>query len=248
MSVFAPWVVGFRSAADRLSQKLSGSLSARAVIFDLDGTLVDTAPDLTRATNHVLGLHGRRPVSVDEVRMMVGHGARKLIARGFARTGAEVDQGLLEELFGVFVAFYGENIAVDSKVFPGALALLDRCRRKGLALGVCTNKPERLTLALLGALRIDSYFGAVVGQDTVKVAKPDPLPYRETLRRLGMEHARSVLIGDSETDVLTARAAGVPVIGMSFGYTERPVSDFHPDYFAASYDELWPKIEAALYS
>jgi phosphoglycolate phosphatase len=217
-----------------------------AVIFDLDGTLVDTAPDLTRATNHVLAMNGRPAVSIDDVRAMVGHGARKLIALGFARTGSEVEPDRLDELFDVFVDFYAANIAVDSRLFPGARAVLDRCRESGIALGICTNKLELLSRRLIGQLGLEGYFGAIVGQDTVQVAKPDPRPYRETLRQLGVTPARSLFVGDSEIDVRTARAAGVPIIGMSFGYTECPVSDFGPDYLAKDYGELWPIIERAL--
>ena len=221
-------------------------MKGHAVIFDLDGTLVDTAPDLTRATNHVLAMNGRRAVSIDDVRAMVGRGARKLIALGFARTGSEVEPDRLDELFDVFVDFYAANIAVDSRLFPGAHAVLDRCRESGIALGICTNKLELLSRRLIGQLGLEGYFGAIVGQDTVQVAKPDPRPYREALRQLGVPAARSLFVGDSEIDVQTARAAGVPIIGMSFGYTERPVSDFGPDYLAADYGELWPIIERAL--
>ena len=221
-------------------------MNGRAVIFDLDGTLIDTAPDLTRATNHVLQLNGRPAVSVDEVRGMVGRGARKLIALGFARTGAEVEPERLDELFDVFVDFYAENIAVDSRLFPGARAVLERCRDGEIALGICTNKLEGLSRRLVEKLGLAGYFGAIVGQDTVKAAKPDPRPYHEALRQLGVASARSLFVGDSEIDVRTARAAGVPIIGMSFGYTERPVSDFSPDYLAADYEELWPLIERAL--
>ena len=221
-------------------------MTSRAVIFDLDGTLVDTAPDLTRATNHVLAMNGRRPVSVEDVRAMVGRGARKLIALGFARTGDEVDPGRLDELFTAFVDYYAANIAVDSRLFPGARVVLDRCRESGIALGICTNKLESLSRSLVGHLGVEGYFGAIVGQDTVQVAKPDPRPYHETLRQLGVPAARSLFVGDSEIDVQTARAAGVPIIGMGFGYTERPVSDFGPDYLAKDYGELWPIIERAL--
>jgi phosphoglycolate phosphatase len=221
-------------------------MTNRAVIFDLDGTLVDTAPDLARATNHVLALEGRRPVDVEEVRMMVGQGARRLIARGFERTGTPVGAEHLDRLFEAFIDYYSANIAVESRLFPGALEVLERCRGEGIALGICTNKLEGLSRLLIKELGLEGFFGSIVGQDTVKAAKPDPRPYREALRQLGMTNGRSVLVGDSETDVLTARAAGVPIIGMSFGYTERPVSDFRPDHLAETYDVLWPAIVAAL--
>jgi phosphoglycolate phosphatase len=218
----------------------------RAVVFDLDGTLVDTAPDLWRATNHVLATNGRRAISMDEVRSFVGHGARALIARGFAATGAPPEEGAMDELYRAFVDYYAGHIAIGSVVFPGLTAVLDRCKAQGIAMGVCTNKLEGLSLQLLKTLNIADYFGAVVGPDTLGIAKPDPAPYFETLRRMGAGDARSVMIGDSETDILTARAAGVPVIAVPFGYTSEPVAKFGPDRLVDSYDRMWEAIIALL--
>jgi phosphoglycolate phosphatase len=218
------------------------------VVFDLDGTLVDTAPDLTRATNHVLAMRGRRPVSNKDVREMVGLGGRTLIRRGFAATGQSVAEEEIEELFQVFLGYYARNIAVDSKLFPGSKQVLDLCRDQGMRLGICSNKPEVLSRALIDGLGLSGYFGAIVGMDTISIAKPDPRIYGETLRQLDVNGGRTVMIGDSETDVLTARAAGVPVIGVTFGYTLMPVAAFGPDYVADSYEEMWPLIERALNS
>lgn len=218
----------------------------RGVVFDLDGTLVDTAPDLTRATNYVLASRGRNPVSAEDVRGMVGLGARTLIRRGFAVTGDPVQEEDVEELFSVFLAYYADHIAIDSRLFPGSKEVLNRCRQEGLKLGICTNKPETLSRTLIENLGLHGYFDAIVGMDTIRVAKPDPRIYGETLRRLDMRDGRSVMVGDSETDVLTARAAGVPVIGVTFGYTAKPVKEFAPDYLADSYEELWPLIQQAL--
>jgi phosphoglycolate phosphatase len=218
----------------------------RAVIFDLDGTLVDTAPDLLRATNRVLAENGRPALHIDQVRAFVGHGARSLITRGFLATGAPVPEGTLETLYRRFVVHYSADIARDSRLFPGAYALLARCREEGFALGVCTNKLEGLSRQLLEALGVGDFFGAVIGPDTLGIAKPDPAPYREALRRLGDAEMPSVLIGDSETDVLTARAAGVPVIGVTFGYTPVPVAAFGPDRLAEHYDAVWPMIDDLL--
>jgi phosphoglycolate phosphatase len=218
----------------------------RAVIFDLDGTLVDTAPDLMLATNKVLATLGRRPISMDEVRNFVGHGARALISRGCAATGEPVEPRALETLYQEFVIHYAANIAGGSTPYPGLLTFLDRCKSEGIHMGVCTNKLESLSIRLLDALGMAHYFGAIVGPDSIGIAKPDPRPYRETLRRLGERPWKSVLIGDSETDVLTARAAGVPVIAVPFGYTPRPVIEFKPDYFVAHYDEMWDTLARAL--
>jgi len=214
----------------------------RAVIFDLDGTLVDTAPDLMRATNHVLAAKGRRPIRMDEVRVFVGHGARALLTRGLAATGGLPEGYDVEPDYRVFVDYYAANIAHESAPFPGLLPLLDRLAAEGIAMGVCTNKLEGLSVRLLDELGMSRYFGAVVGPDTIGVAKPDPRPFREALSRLGVPTAGSVMVGDSETDILTARNAGVPVIAVPFGYTPRPVAEYGPDRVIANFDEAWDAI------
>ena len=223
-------------------------MKRKAVIFDLDGTLVDTAPDLWRATNHVLAQAGRGEITLDQVRAYVGFGARKLIARGFAATGDLPDDRDIEPLYEKFVAYYGANIAAGSTPFPGCLALLQRLKAEGFRLGICTNKLEALSVKLIKTLGLGAYFDAIVGPDTIGIAKPDPAPYREALRRMGAEKARSVLVGDSETDVLTARAAGVPVIGVTFGYTAEPIQTFKPDALVSDFAEAYEPIRAALAS
>lgn len=216
-----------------------------AAIFDLDGTLVDTAPDLTRATNHVLASEGRRQVAIAEIRPFVGRGARRMIERGFAATGAPVPPQRMDSLYEAFIAYYAENIAVDSRPFPGTLELLDRLDDAGVKLGICTNKQERLSLKLLDGLGLRHRFGAIIGADTIGIPKPDPAPYREAVARL-QAGGGSVMIGDSETDILTARNAGVPVIAVTFGYTERHVREFAPDHVVDHMDHVWPAIAGYL--
>ncbi|MFO1091680.1 MAG: phosphoglycolate phosphatase [Hyphomicrobiales bacterium] len=218
---------------------------ANAVVFDLDGTLVDSAPDLAAATNHVLAAHGRRPVSLDEVRAMVGRGARKLIERGFAATGEAVDMARMDDLYRLFIDHYRANIDRGTRPFEGTLDVLEQCRTRGLKVGICTNKTESLSVLLIERLGLTKAFGAIVGADTIGIAKPDPAPYRETLARLEAT-GRSVMVGDSETDILTARAAGVPVIAVTFGYTDKPVETFAPDRLASSMGEVWRHIEEEL--
>lgn len=218
----------------------------RAVVFDLDGTLVDSAPDLMGATNHILNSLGRRAISMDEVRTFVGHGARALVTRGLNATGGLPDGFDLERTYKEFVAYYADHIADHSTVFDGLVPLLERLADAGIALGVCTNKLEGLSVQLLEALGLARHFGAVVGPDTLGIAKPDPRPYAETLARLGGGFDASVMVGDSETDILTARAAGVPVLAVPFGYTPQPVSAFNPDRLIQHYDEAWPALMALL--
>ncbi len=215
----------------------------RAVIFDLDGTLVDTAPDLMRATNHVLVEKGRRPISMDEVRAFVGHGARSLITRGLRATGELPDGYDVEPDYERFVAYYSANIAGGSVAFPGLIRLLDRLKAEGFGLGVCTNKLEGLSVQLLDALDLSRYFGSVVGPDTLGIAKPDPAPFYEAVKRLELDSPRALMVGDSETDILTARNAGVPVIAVPFGYTPRPVQEFGPDRMIQHFDEAYEAIQ-----
>lgn len=221
-------------------------MGLNTLIFDLDGTLVDTAPDLHAATNHVLSTLKRPPITMEQVRAFVGHGARALIARGCEATGEPVDARAIETLYQEFIIYYAANIAANSQPYPGLIALLERCRNHGIAMGVCTNKLESLSVQLLAALDMKKYFGAIVGPDTIGIAKPDPRPYVETLTRMGRDASGSIMVGDSETDIRTGQNAGVPVIAVSFGYTISPVSDFNPTHIIDHYDEAWGIIQSYL--
>ena len=219
-------------------------MPVKALIFDLDGTLVNTAPDLLAATNHVLGLRGLGPVSAAQMNNFVGHGAKALLTRGFAAQGQAIGGTELDALYRAFIAFYDANIAsAGSAPYPGVLALIDRAKAHGLKLAVCTNKLESLSVRLLDELDLSRHFGAVVGPDTVGIAKPDPAPFREAARRVGVPAAEALMLGDSETDVLTARAAGVPIIAVPFGFTPQPVETYGPDHLVQHFDEVWPLLE-----
>jgi phosphoglycolate phosphatase len=152
----------------------------------------------------------------------------------------------MDSLYDAFIAYYTENIAVDSQPFPGTLELLDRLEAAGVKLGICTNKQERLSLRLMDRLGLTQRFGAIIGADTIGISKPDPAPYREAVARLGATGGGSVMIGDSETDILTARAAGVPVIAVTFGYTDRHVAEFNPDHTVDHMQHVWPVIAGYL--
>lgn len=217
-----------------------------ALIFDLDGTLVDTAPDLHAATNHVLGLIGRAPLSMTDVRSFVGHGALKLIERGVAATGDPVDRATMQHLHDTFLEFYGNNISAHSVVFDGLIPVLDKAQAAGLKLGVCTNKVENLSLKLLTELGLMQRFGSLIGGDTLPLMKPDPAPLREAIARLGVDPARAMMVGDSETDIRTAQNAGIPVLAVTFGYTPQHVRAFDPTHMIDHFDEAWPIIETYL--
>jgi len=213
-------------------------LSDSALIFDLDGTLVETAPDLHGALAHVLAEAGLPQPSLNDVRLMVGDGARALIERAFAAAGTPIQGDALEEAMNRFLAHYGPNVARLSRTFPGVEKALDRFTAAGAALGVCTNKPQALSEALLDALALSSRLPVVVGGDALPVKKPDPAHLAATIERLGRAGAPAVMVGDSMNDVAVAKALGIPAIVVSFGYTVIPPKDLGADIMIDHFDEL----------
>lgn len=209
------------------------------VVFDLDGTLADTAPDLAAALNHALTCLGRSPVPVESVRHLVGHGARALLRKGLAATG-ESSEDLVDRGFPHFLDFYGDNICVGTRPYEGLLPALDELASRGIALAVCTNKFEWLTHRLFEALGWTGRFQSIVGGDTVGVRKPDPAPLREAIARAG--GGRAAFVGDSITDADTARAAGVPLIAVSFGFSDRPADQLGAETVIDHYSELLPAL------
>ena len=216
----------------------------RAILFDLDGTLVDTAPDLAAALNHVLALEGRAAIDPTRVRSLVGDGARVLIERGMALTGAPATAQQLDQRFGDFIRYYGAHIADASQPFPEVAATL-AALRPGALLGVCTNKPEALSRLLLQALAMAEPFADVVGGDTLAVRKPHPGHILGTLERLGVPPGAAVMVGDSRNDIASARAAGIPVVAVSFGYTAIPPAELGADRLIDRFADL-PAALAAL--
>ena len=216
------------------------------LVFDLDGTLAETAPDLIEALNVVLRSEGIEPVPLASARWLLGAGGRALIARGFAQAGRPLDPATLETLFGRFLSHYNAHIADGSFLFPGVVACLDRCTAAGWRLAVCTNKLEHSAHLLLGKLGVAERFAFVCGQDTFGVAKPDPKPLLETIRKVGGRPNRTVMVGDSRTDIDTAKAAGVPVAAVDFGYTDTPVAELGPDRVISHFDALFEAASALL--
>lgn len=196
------------------------------VAFDLDGTLADTAPDLTEALNHALAKLGRPGIDAERVRHLVGHGARALLRKGLAESGRS-DEALVEQGFPHFIDHYAANICAGTRPYAGVEQALDALRARNVRTALCTNKPERLTHLLLDALGWSGRFDAVVAGDTLPVRKPDPAPLNEAIARAGGGVA--VFVGDSITDADTARAAALPFVAVSFGFSDRPVDALAPD-------------------
>lgn len=209
------------------------------LVLDLDGTLVDTAPDLLATLNAVLACERLPPVTLDQVRAMTGAGARALLERGMAAAGVSAAPERMDALFASFIDHYAAHIADHSQPFPGALESLQRFSDAGWRLAICTNKLEGLARLLLDALELTPCFAAICGGDTFAFRKPHPGHILETVRLAGGDPALAVMVGDSAADINAARAGGVPVVGMTFGYTDIPVAELNPDVVLDHFDGLY---------
>ena len=221
--------------------------SPATIVFDLDGTLVDSAPDLTASLNHVMTEQGCGQFTIGEVRNLVGRGARVLIERGLRHQGREVDAAGIDRLLALFLDYYGDHLADETRPFDGLIQSLDELSGRGVRLAVCTNKSEDLSRKLLRLLDLDRFFPVVLGGDSLPVRKPDPLHLTETIRRAGGDVANALMIGDSLSDIGAAKSAAVPVIAVSFGYPDRPVAELGADLIIDHFREL-PAAAARLLS
>ncbi|TCD11808.1 phosphoglycolate phosphatase [Oricola cellulosilytica] len=208
------------------------------VVFDLDGTLVHTAPDLIDSLNHALASAGVGAVNAEGFHRYVGQGARAMIERAYSSTGREAATKEIDALLDRFLVHYRQNMPGKSRPYDGVLAAIDDLKSAGFLVAVCTNKTEHNAVDLLQALKIDKIFSAICGQDTFTVRKPDPAHLTGTIDRAGGDRNRAVMLGDSETDIVTAKAAGIPVVAVDFGYTERDVCEFKPDRIISHYAAL----------
>jgi phosphoglycolate phosphatase len=216
------------------------------LVFDLDGTLVDTAPDLIRAANHVLSKKGVEPVSPSVLRPEISFGARHIIGAGLRTRGVEFTEAELDTLLEDFLVYYADNISVDSKPFDGLIDVLETYGSEGATLAVCTNKREYHSRVLLEALGLLSRFKALAGRDTFPVCKPHPDHLLNTIKMANGNPKRAIMVGDSDVDISTAKAAKIPVIGVTFGYTHIPVPDLNPDAVIDDYSEFRSAAEAIL--
>lgn len=216
------------------------TFSVSKILFDLDGTLVDTAPDLTRALNHALESAGFLSVGHNSVKDLVGYGALALIKEGLTLQNA-LDVIDPAELLPSFLTFYGDNIADYSTPYDGCLDLLDHLKAMDIALGICSNKPEKLAVSLLRELKMDHYFGAISGGDTFEHKKPDPrhLIYTASLLSGGDD---ILMVGDSLPDIEAAKAANLPSIGVTFGYSTKKMATLKPTKIVDSLSDIKPLI------
>jgi phosphoglycolate phosphatase len=214
------------------------ALAGATLAFDLDGTLVDSAPDLVGTLNVILEQEGVAPLPFTEARALIGHGARRLMERGFAAQGLSVKPDAMPELFARFIAHYEAHIADESRPFAGVPEALAQMKAAGARLVVCTNKLTGLSRQVLDALDLSRFFDAVVGADSAPAAKPDARHLLAAVAAAGGDPARAVMVGDAATDAGAARAAKVPLILVTFGYTEVPAADLGPDILLDRFEDM----------
>ncbi len=208
----------------------------RAVVFDLDGTLIDSAPDIAHALNSATGKRGIAPFPLEQVKEMIGGGVPTLVRRALLARGLE-DADLMP-VVGDFTTFYRENLTTNTRVYDGARELLERLQGEGRQLGLCTNKHHELTLAILDQLDLAKYFAAVVGERDGRPRKPDPSPLLDVVAALGASPEDALMAGDSEADVACARAAGIPSVVVTFGYSRVAPEALGADAVISNLSEL----------
>lgn len=213
------------------------------IVFDLDGTLVDTAPDLIDATNHALSGIDLAAVNDKELRTWISFGARRMLVEALAYHGRQLPETQVDDLLAAFLSYYEANIANRSRPYPGIFEALNTLGNQGAKLAVCTNKREALSLRLLEALELKHLFLGIAGRDTFPVCKPHPDHLRGAIQLASGDEKRSVMIGDSATDVATAKAANIPVIAVSFGYTDVPARALGADAVIDCHTSLVPTLE-----
>lgn len=210
----------------------------RTAVFDLDGTLADTAADLIDTTNDLLKPYNLPPLGLAETRNLVGMGGRQLVRRAFEAAGRPVTDAEVEDLYPQFIEIYLGRLSRSSRLYDGVADVLDRLRAVGWILGVCTNKPIAPATELLGRLGIAGHFQCILGGDSLPVRKPDPAHLLGTVRGAGGVRERAVMVGDSENDLAAARAAGIPCVLMTYGYSPQPVERLRPDRLADRFEDL----------
>ncbi len=219
-------------------QDAAPAIGPAVAVFDLDGTLVDTAPDLAASVNHCLSAAGLPEVPEAVIRPFSGLGARAMLTHGFAQAGLNLSEAELEAQTACFLTFYEAHIADRSTLFPGTIEAMDRLEAEGFVLAVCTNKTERLARLLCETIGIASRFRAICGADTFRRRKPDPIHLLGTIERCGGDPRASIMVGDSRVDVDAAWASGIPSILVDFGYGVDEATRSAAGRVVASYAEI----------
>lgn len=214
------------------------SIRPPIIVFDLDGTLIDTASDLIDSINHALAAEGFAAFDRDAMGGLVGMGGRAMIRHAYMLADRRVDADIVERYNQTFLDHYAAGIPGISRPYPGVLEAIGRARAAGYIVAICTNKPEAMARSLIERLDLSGLFGAITGGDTFVFRKPDPRHLTETIAQAGGDPERALMIGDSRTDIDTAKAAGIPVVAVDFGYTDRHVREFEPSAVISHYDEL----------
>jgi phosphoglycolate phosphatase len=194
-------------------------MTKTTLIFDLDGTIIHSAPDLANALNYVFGIYGCEPLSVAEVQAMMGNGMPKLLERALAARAIVLSEGEFQQLFLSFRQVYSENCCTDTELYPGAVEMLEQVRREGYLTAICTNKLETITLHILKQMQLEHLFDGVVGAEPPRPRKPDADPVYLAIERAGGQRNNAIMIGDSPADIGAGKAAGLPTVAVSFGYT-----------------------------
>ena len=210
------------------------------ILFDLDGTLVDTAPDLMAAPNHVMKKFGYSTRSIDEIRNLVGKGAAVLIGRSIWGSAKKefskiTDEKIKNEMVKEFISFYGKNIVKDSKLIKGVLEFLKWAKSKNISMGVCTNKQEHLAIDLLKKIEIYDYFEYVAGGNTFEYCKPDPRHLTSIIEIMNGDIKKSLMVGDSENDADAAKSAGIPMILVEDGYTDKKIEQIYHNHLIKNF-------------
>jgi phosphoglycolate phosphatase len=217
-------------------------MTAPTLVFDLDGTLVHTAPDILDGLNHCLALDGIAPSNPEGFLSYIGQGSRVMIERAFAARRIPLQAERLDRLQAAFLEHYVGNMPGKSALYPGVERVLSDFSRKGFLLAVCTNKLEDMSVRLLERLGTAERFAAICGGDTFAWRKPDPRHLFDTIKKAGGEPSKAIMFGDSRADIDAAKAAGIPVIAVDFGYSDRPVRELEPSLVISHYDEVTPEL------
>lgn len=218
-------------------------MAKKYIIFDLDGTLINSIPDMCREISLFLNAHGRRSLTEKETISIIGHGAPVLLKGAFALTGAPIKENEMPSLLSAWLTQYGKAEMAETKPYPFVVETLIKLKEKGCRLAICTNKPHVPTEAILTKLDLKKHFDVILDADALPERKPRPEPLWEAVKRMNGSNDSAVMVGDSETDAETARAAGMPVILLSYGYTHVPYEEINPDALTDSFANLPDIIE-----